>query len=92
MEHSGGMMLERVKRRINVLIWGTDALTCAECGAAVSPSKALWSGRETYCSTEHEFRDHEAVGWTAAAPSPAATQHTHRSPTAVTTPTYRHAA
>lgn len=85
-------MLERVKRRINVLIWGTDALVCGECGVAVSPSKAIWSGRETYCSTEHEFRDREALGWTAAAPSPGAAQRAQQARVAATVPAHRHAA
>jgi len=66
------MMLERVKKRVNVLIWGTDSVSCAECGASLSPAKAVWTGREAYCSADHEARDHETVTWGAAAPAVAA--------------------
>lgn len=58
-------MLDRVTKRVNTLIWGTESVSCAECGARVSPSKAVWHGGETYCSIEHDARDHEAVRWSA---------------------------
>lgn len=61
------MMLERVKKRINALIWGIESVNCAECGSRVSPGKAIWSGRDAYCSIAHEFRDRDFVGWAAVA-------------------------
>lgn len=55
------MMLEHVKSRINMAIWGTDTATCAECGVAVAPGRAIWHGRDRYCCVLHDERDHELV-------------------------------
>ncbi len=85
-------MLERVKKRMNVLIWGTASATCAECGVAVSPAKAIWSGREAYCSVEHELRDHDDAGWTGAAAPLPVTGREVRAAVSATAPAYPHAA
>ncbi|ODT24256.1 MAG: hypothetical protein ABS64_06460 [Microbacterium sp. SCN 69-37] len=80
------MMLERVKKRINALIWGIESVNCAECGSSVSPAKAVWSGRDAYCSIEHELRDREVPRW--APPSHAEA----RARTVDVAPVYRQAA
>lgn len=62
MSVSGETMLDRVKDRVRVMIWGTAHAQCAECGATVAPGKAIRHGSDVYCCVLHDVRDHEDLG------------------------------
>jgi hypothetical protein len=45
------------RRPLDRAIFGRAAVCCEECGMPLAAHRAIWRGRRSYCSVEHEAAD-----------------------------------